>query len=483
MNLIRVMPAEGGLIMGTTTTYILVGTALVAFAIIGITASRRGLGQDAYLTARNSQGRLPLALSFFASALGAWILLAPPEIGSVHLGIAAVAGYAVGQAGAIWIYAVIGPRIRRVSPDGRTILGFVGARFGKPFQIYVAGISVLYMSVFLIAEFSGIGKIVGLLSDADPRVVIVLVAAVTALYTAWGGLPASLRTDRWQAGLIAGLVVVGTVAVLRGVEAPISRAIDGGLLEVSRPGMETFVILVIAVIAANLFHQGFWQRVWAAGSDDSLRAGASWGALLILPLMLLMGFFGMVAAGPGFPADPSVAFFDLMQGLSTPILAVVALLAVALTASTVDTLQTSLASIVAGHLSASTSLTAARLVTTGITLAAVVIAWRDPSVLRVFLVADLLAATIAIPVMMGLTKRVSGRASIAGAIAGLVAVVGVAVFRSNGAAVGDILLSLTMPSGPSIGFFVAAPLASAAVTLGLTNWSKTTSVTTTSEAP
>ena len=54
------------------------------------------------------------------------------------------------------------------------------------------------------------------------------VAAVTAGYTAWGGLPASLRTDQVQAVMIMVLVSVALGAMFLHVEDPLARARDGG---------------------------------------------------------------------------------------------------------------------------------------------------------------------------------------------------------------------------------------------------------------
>lgn len=454
-----------------TLGYLLAGIALTIFAVVGFRTRGGVPDTDAFLVARDTQSPASLALSFFASALGVWILLAPPEIGSVNLGIAAVAGYAVGQAGAIWIYAYIGPRMRRVAPSERTILGFVKERFGQTFSAYVAVVSVLYMFVFLVAELTGIGKIFSTLTDASPQPIVVLIAAVTVAYTAWGGLPASLRTDRWQAVVVLTLIAVGGVAILLQHPRPSQNALDGGLGDISRPGIETFVILVIAVVAANLFHQGFWQRVWAARTDVELRRGANIAAAVIFPLMLLMGITGMISAGSDIPPDPSVAFFDLLGGMPQIILAIILLLAVALVTSTVDTLQNALTSIVAINLTPSRSLRLAQVITILLTIPAVAIAWGSPSVLRIFLIADLLAATIAVPVLMGLSRRVSARASISGAIAGIIAVLAVAVVI-HGPSVVDMALALTMPNGPSLGFFIAAPLASTVVTLAMTDWSR-----------
>jgi SSS family solute:Na+ symporter len=420
-------------------------------------------GSDDYLTARGSQGATRLALSFFASALGAWILFSPPEVGTFG-GLLAIAGYAVGQALAIAVFALLGPLVRERTPEATTALAFVRARYGRVQHAYVAAVSVLYMFVFLTAELTAIGGVVSLLADLEPVVPIAAVAAATAAYTAYGGLPASLATDRWQAWLILALVVAGAIGVGLHVDDPLGRARAGGVGALTATGAEVGVVLVIAIVAANLFHQGFWQRVWAARDAGTLVRGALGGAALIVPVVALVAAGGAVAAGAGPLESPSLALFTLLAGAGGPLLALVVLLAVALVASTADTLQTGLTALVADVAGRRRpGLAGARVVTVLLTVPAAAIAVEGLSVLRLFLVADLLAATLVLPVFLGLWSRIRGSAALAGAVAGLVAVVAVG-WLDSGAFV-DGLRLLALPEGATLGPFLAAPLASGAVTV------------------
>jgi solute:Na+ symporter, SSS family len=438
--------------------------ALGAFAAIGVrAASHFGVaGRDRYLSARGSQGAATLALSLFASALGAWILFAPPEVGTFG-GILGIAGYAVGQGAAIAVFAFLGPAVRRRAAGATTLLEFVRARHGAPLHAYVAAVSILYMLVFLAAELTAVGGAVALLSGADRLVPIVAVAAVTAAYTAYGGLPASLATDRWQGLLVLGLVALTAVALVVDVDAPLAAVREAQEAADLGTGAELFAVLVIAIVAANLFHQGFWQRVWAARDERALRRASLAGAALILPVVLVLGLTGMAASG-GEPLEaPSLALFTLLEGFAAPLLVLVAVLAVALVASSVDTLQNGIAALLATGLSSRRlRLPGARVATVLLTLPAAAVALADVSVLRLFLVADLLAATVAAPVVLGLWRAASPRAALAGAVAGVLAVV--AVGSLDGGVVAGVRL-LTLPHGASLDAFVAAPVASAAVTV------------------
>ncbi len=458
--------------LSTTGGALLIVGVLLVFGWIGIRAGRRLRrgDEDSYLTARGTQPAWPLALNFFASVLGAWILFAPPQVGT-FAGILGVIGYAVGQAVAIAVFAYVGPQVRKRMPDGTTILEFVKARFGPVALAYFGGISVLYMYVFLIAELTAIGGAASLLADVEPLYPIIAVAAVTAAYTAYGGLPASLATDRWQGLLILGLVAAAAIGVAIDVSDPISNAEAAGLTSATRTGLEFFIVLVIAITAANLFHQGFWQRVWAARDDRALVRGALGAALLVIPVLFLLGLSGMVAAGSVELEIPSLAFFELLGGLPTAIIAVALALAVALVTSSVDTLQNALAATVSVDVAQRRlPMAGARVVTLLLMIPATIIATEGIDVLRLFLVADLLAATIALPVFLGLWWRPTTAAALAGAFMGLVGIVAAGWILGDSISDGFRLVSL--PAGTStLGAFVGAVVGSLLGALLIT-WAK-----------
>ncbi len=83
-----------------------------------------------------------------------------------------------------------------------------------------------------------------------------------------------------------------------------------------------------------------------------------------------------------------------------------------------DTLQNALASLAVTE-KQGLSLNTARWVTVLLMVPVILIALQGISVLRLFLIADLLCATAVIPVLLGLWQRMSTRAAVAGGLAGL----------------------------------------------------------------
>ncbi|MET0881833.1 MAG: sodium:solute symporter, partial [Acidimicrobiales bacterium] len=387
------------------------------------------------------------------------------------LGILGVIGYAVGGALPFVAYAWLGPKIRDAAPDGVTLTDWVRQRFGRPAQAWVGLVSVFYMFMFITAELTAIGAVLDLLGGVDPWIPIVLTAGVTAAYTAWGGLPASLRTDYVQGVMILVLVAIAMAAILIHVDDPLDRARDGGLTTFSRAGWESIVVLSIAITAANLFHQGYWQRTWSAENTKVLARAGYGGALLSLLVLLPIGATGMIAGGVAIAegVEPSpVPFFFLLDGLPEVIIFLVAVMAVALVASSVDTLQSALAAMMARDLTdRRLTLNGAKVLTVILTVPAVLIALKGYDILRLFLIADLVAAATVVPVFLGLRRPASSASVIAGSVAGLASVV-VLGWIQEGTLQGGIDL-LTVATSPDLDVwsFVLAPVVSGAVALAV----------------
>ena len=374
----------------------------------------------------------------------------------------ALVGYALAAALPFFVLAACGPAIRRRLPKGRTVAEYAQERFGAALRLWVTVLSVLYMLCFITAELTAIGAITTMLSELPASGVIIAVAATTLIYTTWGGLRASLNTDRWQAWLLLGLLAI-VVAVLVGhlPETGLPQPWPAAPLDVS---LSVALTLVIAVTAANIFHQGYWQRLWSARSDSELRRGACLGGLLTIPVMLIMGALGMLCIALGkSPGIPPIPFFALLSGapgwLGLPVL----LLAVALVASSVDTLQSAIASLVATA-RPNVSLSAARWATVLLMVPVAAVSLQGYSVLRLFLIADLLCATAVVPVLLGLWQRMTPTAAMTGVVGGMVGAV-LPGWIGKGSLVAGVLAA-TFPSGiPTLAPFLTALLASSVVSV------------------
>ncbi len=463
--------------MDTNIAYVLMLGTLGFFGYIGYqAATEKELDQDSYLSARGTQNSLRIGLSLFASGMGIWILFGPSEVG-YYGGFWDVVGYALSSATPFLLLAYVGPMIRQQLPDGVTLADYVRMRIGRPMQVYVGLISVAYMFTFLFAEFTAIGKAMEILGNMEPLIPMVAVGAVTAAYTAYGGLPASLRTDRWQAWVVIWLIVILFLILFGGdLSSLISDAKaynpedDWSIGSMSY--MDSFssgLALIIAITAAEMFSQGNWQRAWASEDDEALKKGALLAAGLVLPLVFVMGVLGTVVAGQGAVDDPSAAFFELIKNAHILLIATFVVLGIALVCSSVDTLQNAVVASISRDLAdGKMDLKQARIATLGMIPVAIYFASTTDalSVFRIFLIADLLATATVLPVFLTLWDRIDSRAALAGAICGLLSVVVYGAVTTDLSTGIDYLTSPTNEYGlANLEVFLSALIGSGVVTI------------------
>ncbi|WP_255150227.1 sodium:solute symporter family transporter [Halorarius halobius] len=422
---------------------------LVAFAALGVAYSRGRVGSvEDLLVARNSTGERRLTATLVASVMGVWILFSAPEAGA-GFGLAAVLGYAVGEAVPMLAYAKLGPRIRELLPRGHSLTEYAHARYGRAMYLFVLAVSALYMFVFLAAELTGIAGALALVAGVPEWQTALAVGGIVLLYTGYGGLRASIVTDTVQALVVLPLLVVafvGAVVALGGadaVHAGVAAANPRLLDPTSAAGFQFGLALAFAILGAELLNQTWWQRVYAGASSGTVARGFRNAAVTNGLVVLLAALFGVVAVGAtdvvtdptsaGYNAD--VAFFLLLDTAFPDALVVgVVLLAVVLVASSVDTLFNALSSLVTVDLARVASgrsdralAVGARVFTAVVALAAVYVSLRARSVLRLFFLADLLGAAVAVPLVAGLYSRsLTGRGALLSSLAGLA--VGLAYF-------------------------------------------------------
>ncbi|MFQ5829482.1 MAG: sodium:proline symporter [Candidatus Methylomirabilia bacterium] len=412
----------------------LVALASLFFMATGIAYARRRVRTvEDFISARSSTGVLVTSATLVATVMGAWVLASPAEIGASG-GLIALIGYGVGSAAPILVFMGVGQRMRALMPEGHSLTEYVWHRYGGGMYWFTLAVIVFYMFIFLAAELTAISLAVNLVAGIPYVITAAIVGIATLLYTAHGGLRAVIFTDTIQFIFILPLLVLVLVAVmtaLGGVGAVVEqvRVTAPELLDLGyRPGVELAIVLTIAILAANLFHQGYWQRVWTASDARVLRRAFGLSALTVIPIVFLTGLFGMIAKGAGIVEHPSGALFELVNTLSPWAVWAVLLLAIALVMSSVDSLLNGLVSAFTSDLwrmrpriPPARLLWWARLLTVAVALPAVAIAFWSPSVLYLFFIADLVSAAAVFPVFYGLyVRRYNGAMAMVSALVGLV---------------------------------------------------------------
>jgi hypothetical protein len=231
-------------------------------------------------------------------------------------------------------------------------------------------------------------------------------------------------------------------------------------------GLTVALTLVIAVTTANLFHQGYWQRVWAAADVPALRRGAMLGGIATMLVIAILGGLGLLAAGRGLElGNPPIPFFALLAEAPAWLALPALVLGITLVASSVDTLQNALVSLGASE-TGRLGLRGARILTALLMLPVVVLALQQVSVLRLFLIADLLCATAVVPLLSALSHRASTTAAALGCLAGVVGAIAPGVITGGSLAAG--LSAASFPAAtPTLGPFLGALVASTLITATL----------------
>ena len=337
--------------LSQSTSLTLVIIISLMFVFLGLYNSRNYQGLNNYLTANRNIGLFSLTTSLTASALGAWILFGPASAATWG-GIGAIIGYSLGTAFPMFFLIYLGKKIRKDFPKGSSLIEFMRKKFGKSLFKLILLMTIFYMFIFLCAEVTAVAVLINYISGTELWITALIVLISTLAYTLYGGLRASIFTDNIQM-VVIGVILLISLAYVRsftGSEFSFDfiKEKNPQLLSSSYvPSYTAGLTFFIAVAATNLFHQGNWQRVYAAKNFETLRKSLIISFFIIIPIVFYMGFSGMVAFSIDPTTRPDLGFFTLLLKDQTELLSVVVIiLGLALTISTVDTLVNAISSLI-----------------------------------------------------------------------------------------------------------------------------------------
>ena len=321
------------------------------FLIVGIAYSKRYQGINNYLVANRSVGTFSLTASLVASALGAWILFGPSSAATWG-GIGAVIGYALGTAFPFFVLLYLGKKFRISYPKGKTLIEVIRIRFGTKLFKLILFLSIFYMTIFLIAEVTAVSILINYISGTELWITALIVIISSLAYTLYGGLRASIFTDNIQFIVLILLLLIGFSYLIsfnsNDFNFEFIKTNKPNLLSANYlPNFTAGLTFFIAVAATNLFHQGNWQRVYAAKSNDVLKKSLIISFVIVIPIVFLMGFSGLVAVSQNNNVIQDLSFFYLLLKEQSIVLSIIILvLAISLTVSSIDTLINAISSLI-----------------------------------------------------------------------------------------------------------------------------------------
>ena len=403
------------------------------FVFLGLYNSKKYQGLNNYLTANRNIGLFSLTTSLTASALGAWILFGPASAATWG-GIGAIIGYSLGTAFPMFFLIYLGRKIRKEFPKGSSLVEFMRKKFGKSLFKLILLMTIFYMFIFLCAEVTAVAVLINYISGTELWKTALIVLISTLIYTLHGGLRASIFTDNIQMVVILILLLISFIYVNSYTGSEFSfefiKEKNPHLLSSSYiPNYTAGLTFFIAVAATNLFHQGNWQRVYAAKDFETLKRSLIISFFIIIPIVFYMGFTGLVAFSIDPTSRPDLGFFTLLLKEQTELLSLfIIVLGLALTISTVDTLVNAISSLIVVdgkstfNLSKKTNyLNFSKYVILFLSFISFIIASKGYDILYLFLLADLFCCAFVLTIFYSFyNKKINEKTAYVSIIIGLI---------------------------------------------------------------
>lgn len=398
-------------------TYAVILVLLIAsmFSLIGIIYSKKYLNISNYLVANRSISTFYLSTSFIASSLGAWVLFGPASAATWG-GIGSVIGYALGSAFPFFLLLYLGKKFRTEYPNGKTLIEVIRLKFGKNLFKLILLLSIFYMTVFLIAEVTAVSILVKYISDTPLWITALIIIISSLLYTLYGGLRASIFTDNLQFLFFIILLIFSFLYIIffHGPDISFNPNTDKKIELIGTNIYTNFTsgfIFFIAVATTNLFHQGNWQRVYAAKNNQVLKKSLLISFFLVIPIVFFIGFTGLIAKSLNPDIYPDLAFFSLIISEHSILIAsTIIFLGISLTVSSIDTIINAISSliIVDGNKVINKNYNfkkTSKVVIFLLSIITFIVASKGISILYLFLLADLFCCAAAFSVFINFYKK------------------------------------------------------------------------------
>tara|TARA_B100000965_G_scaffold102987_1_gene84773 strand:- start:1898 stop:3052 length:1155 start_codon:yes stop_codon:yes gene_type:complete len=304
----------------------------------------------------------------------------------------------------------LGKKIRKSFPTGITFTQFIFFKIGKNLFKFIILLSIFYMFIFLCAEITAVAMLINYISSIPLWITAALIIVTTLIYTLYGGLRASILTDNFQFLIIIILLLICMYNIFDSSFISYKNVIknSGDLLSSKYiPNYTSGLTFFIAVAATNLFHQGNWQRVFAAKNNDVLNKSLKLSFFIIIPIVFFMGITGIIAVSNQKEVIPDLAFFSIVLDEKSELLSItIIILAISLTVSTIDTLVNAISSLImVDGKKINKNLKSPNNIVVLLAIISFFVASKGFSVLYLFLLADLFCCAAVFPVFYGFYRR------------------------------------------------------------------------------
>ncbi|GIO21690.1 sodium/proline symporter PutP [Oceanobacillus sp. J11TS1] len=328
------------------TTYQIIAIILyfLVMITIGVYSYRKTSNLDDYMLGGRSLGPITSALSAGASDMSQWLLMGLP--GAIYVFGLTEGWMAIGLAIGAWMnWLIIAPRLRtytEVSNNSITIPSYLDNRFKNKTRILriASGIVILlYFTFYVSSGMVAGGVFFQSAFGVNYHTGLIIVAAVTILYTLLGGFLAVSFTDVVQGTMMfLALILVPTMAIISlggiGETVTIIQEVNPDLLSFFAAASATGIISSLAWGLGYFGQPHIIVRFMAIKSvketTSARRIGISWMVISLLgAAATALSGFAFFYANPDLTlADPEAVFIVLGQILFHPFVAGILLAAV-----------------------------------------------------------------------------------------------------------------------------------------------------------
>lgn len=274
-----------------TIVWTILAIALV-LAVVLPGFSRRPTGAGFFLS-RRSASPTTVAASLAATCLGASTTIG--MVGRAYqLGWPAFWWLGAGALGLVLLGLVWGPSMRW-DKGVRTLPEWAETVYGAPARVLAASLIAVMWIAVIAAQWVAAAGVLRALFDLPMLVGIVLAAGTVSAYTAWGGQPSVLRTDRLQVVLIGAAVLVPVFFLGRLPAAPLATALP------DFAATSPLQIVAVLVVVGGMYVVGpdLCSRVLLARDATAIRRGALLAGLFLAVAGVLVTAIGVAIRQAG----------------------------------------------------------------------------------------------------------------------------------------------------------------------------------------
>lgn len=358
-----------------------------------------------FIAAHHSQPMGRVAYSLISTSLGAWVVFSPSSY-ATYAGYIGLITYSISAGITLLIPAFFGPIIQKYS-NALSLNDYVQKRFGYLSQYFVALLCQYSMAVGMAAEYTAIGDLFEKIVGGERIFIVVLVGILTSIYTAYGGLAVSVRTDQIQGIFVIAMNIIFAIFIAATFTLDTSQGLNE-YLDANADGYASIAAMPLGLAGSVVFSESFWQKAWIACTPRDLKIASIIAAFTVTIIVFLFGFYGFIAAWSGlYTDDPNLALFAIFPGYQpTWILVILCILAMVMNESSVDSYQIGITSSISSCFFKKYPLWVTQIVVLLINIPIIIVSLEGYGIINLFLSANLITAAASIPLLLGLWKKI-----------------------------------------------------------------------------